>query len=163
MSLFIRNGKIKSTLFLSAFLLSLVFAVVYVFAYILSAPLVAKFVPPETGTFWQTWLPPSLISIAASLPCVVPLFFMKDKRIVLAAFLLLVIYTALLGLMFSAQYSDGERKAMLTLLLLYLGLPGLWGSVLSFGAYFLFYGRDAHKRQGREGAGHETLSADRIP
>jgi hypothetical protein len=140
MSLFIRDGKIKSTLFLSAFLLSLVFAVVYIFAYIFSAPLVAKFVPAETGTFLQTWLPPSLISIAASLLCVVPLFFVKDKRVVLAAFLLLVVYTVLLGLMFSAKYSDGERKTMLTLLLLYLGLPCFWGSVMSFGAYFLFYG-----------------------
>jgi hypothetical protein len=138
MSLFIRDGKIKSTLFLSAFLLSLVFAAVYILAYILSAPLVAKVVPPETGSFGQTWLPPSLISIAASLPCVVPLFFIKDKRIVLAAFLLLVIYTALMGLMFFAKYSGGERNVMLTLLLLYLGLPGFWGSVLAFGIYFLY-------------------------
>ncbi|MDR1901325.1 MAG: hypothetical protein LBQ88_03445 [Treponema sp.] len=138
MGLFLQGGKIKNPLLLSAFSLSLLYAAVYGLAYVLTADLVAALVPPE-GNFLQKWLPPSIISISASLLCSIPLFFVTDKRIVLGAFALLALYGVLTAGGIILGFQGESRAVLLTLLGLYLGLPAFWGNGVIWTLYTLKY------------------------
>ncbi|MDR1178680.1 MAG: hypothetical protein LBK64_07615 [Spirochaetaceae bacterium] len=137
MGIFSKDGKTKSTVLLSAFSLSLFAAFAYFAFYMLSAGAVAFFWPGETGGFIAKWLPPSLVSIAASIPWAILLFFMRDKRVIPAAFVFLLGYTALIALFITSNYSGEERSTLLNLVFIYLGLPAFWGGVLLCGVYFL--------------------------
>jgi hypothetical protein len=138
MGLFLRGGAIKSALLLSAFSLSLLYAAVYGLTYALTADLVAALVPLEAANFFQKWLPPSLLSIAASLICGIPLFFAGDKRVVLGAFALLALYALLLAGGILLGFSGESRTFLLTPLLFYIGFPALWGNGIIWALYLLF-------------------------
>ncbi|AEF86799.1 hypothetical protein TREPR_1973 [Treponema primitia ZAS-2] len=140
MGIFTDRGKIKSTFFLSAFSLSMLYAVIFILSYALSAGPVANLVPWDTGNFLAVWLPPSIICIIASAICVIPLFFIRDKRLVPAAFFLLFIYAALIGVFALLHYSPEQRRAAAGLFIMYLFLPVLWGNLISTLVY-VFYGK----------------------
>jgi hypothetical protein len=132
MGLFIQEGKLKSALLLLAFSLSLLYAGVYGLAYVLTADLVSRFVPLEAANFLQKWLPPSLICITASILCGAPLFFVKDRRVILGAFALLGFYAVLTAAGVALGF-DGERRTVLLIFtFLYLGFPALWGNGIAW-------------------------------
>jgi hypothetical protein len=137
MGLFIQEGRLKSALLLSAFSLSLLYLGVYGAAYALSAELVSRLVPLEAANFLQKWLPPSLICIAASILCGVPLFFVRDKRVVLGAFVLLGFYAALCATGVALAFNGEKRTVLLVFTFLYLGVPAFWGNVLVWFSYAL--------------------------
>ncbi|MDR0389354.1 MAG: hypothetical protein LBH73_04745 [Spirochaetaceae bacterium] len=138
MALFFKDGKVKSTLFITAFSLSLCYAAVYIFCYIISAGLVAALAPFETGSFLQKWLPPSLISIAGTLPCLIPLFILKDKKTALLAFVLLGLYGLCFIVFIMTQFRGRDQAVFLNLALIYLAAPAFWGNALAFACYGLF-------------------------
>jgi hypothetical protein len=137
MGLFMQEGKVKSALLLLAFSLSLLYAGVYGAAYALTADLVSVLVPLETTNFFLKWLPPSLICIAASIPCGVPLFFVQDKRVVLGAFALLACYAVLAAAGIALAFSGEKRTVLLVFTFLYLGFPALWGNGVAWTLYAL--------------------------
>jgi hypothetical protein len=135
MSLFFESGKergkVKSTLLLYALMLSLVYVLVYIFAFWLSAGIIPE-VEVASG-FFALWTPPSLICIVASLVCAIPLFFVRDKRIVLIAFGALGVYALLLFVAIIAGIHDETRAAFLQLFVFYIFLPAFWGNVVCWG------------------------------
>jgi hypothetical protein len=137
MGLFIQEGRLKSALLLLAFSLSLLYAGVYGAAYALTADLVSVLVPLETANFLQKWLPPSLICIAATVPCGAPLFFVKDKRVVLGAFVLLGCYAVLTAAGITLGFNGEKRTVLLIFTVLYLGFPALWGNGIAWTIYAL--------------------------
>ncbi|MDR1211448.1 MAG: hypothetical protein LBK40_04370 [Spirochaetaceae bacterium] len=139
MGIFSKDGKTKSAVLLSAFSVSLIVVFAYFAFYMLSAGAVAFFWPDETGGFIAKWLPPSLVSIVASIPWAILLFVMRDKRVIPAAFVFLLVYTALIALFVTNTYSGEERSALLNLVFIYLGLPAFWGGLISFGLYSAFF------------------------
>jgi hypothetical protein len=137
MGLFIQEGRLKSALLLSAFSLSLLYVGVYGLAYILTAGLVSALVPLEAVNFLQQWLPPSLICIAASILCGAPLFFVKDKRVVLGAFAFLGVYAVLTAAGVIVGFGGERRTVLLVFTFLYLGFPALWGNAAVWTIYAL--------------------------
>jgi hypothetical protein len=137
MGLFIQEGRLKSALLLSAFSLSLFYVVVYGLAYALTADLVSRLVPLEAANFLQKWLPPSLICIAASILCGIPLFLVNDKRVVLGAFALLGCYAVLTAAGVILGFNGETRTALLVFTFLYLGFPAFWGNSVAWTAYAL--------------------------
>jgi hypothetical protein len=137
MGLFIQEGKLKSALLLSAFSLSLLYLGVYGLAYALTADLVSLLVPLEAVNFLQKWLPPALICIAASILCGAPLFFVKDRRVILGAFVLLGFYAVLTATGVILGFDGEKRIVLLVFTFLYLGFPALWGNGIAWTIYAL--------------------------
>jgi hypothetical protein len=119
-----------------AFSLSVIFAAVYFLCFMLSSDLVSTRFAAETGGFVQKWLPPSLISIAGTLFCIIPLFVFKDKRIAVCAFALILLYAVLIALYIAGIYHGEERAVYLNILALYMGMPAFWGNLISWPLYF---------------------------
>jgi hypothetical protein len=152
MGLFIQEGRLKSALLLLAFSLSLLYAGVYGAAYALTADLVSIFVPLETANFFLKWLPPSLICMAASILCGVPLFFVKDKRVVLGAFALLGCYAVLTAAGITLGFNGEKRAVLLVFTFLYLGFPALWGNGVAWTIYALIRRKHPGRRNSASSA-----------
>jgi hypothetical protein len=139
MSLFIKDSTVKSTVFLNAFALSMAYAAVYVFAYILTAGLVAHLVPEASSSWLPKLLPPSLICIAASLVCTVPIFFMENKKTVLIAFGLLGGYAAAIAIGIVLGYSAEQRYIFWQLFLFYIFFPAFWGNLVIWSIVWILF------------------------
>jgi hypothetical protein len=130
MSLFLKQGKLKSSLFLNAFMLSLAYIVVYVFAYALSARLFEKLLPETTTNALLVWLPPVVICLAASVICALPLLFVQNRMTVILAFAFIAVYAAG-GIAFMlSKMPPFARTQILQPLLFYYALPAVLGNAV---------------------------------
>lgn len=124
-----------------AFCLSLLFAVIFVLAYMLTADLVAQHVPEETGSFFAVWLPPILISLAASILCSATMFLFKTKLIVPVSFLFLAAYYILFSLILRGYYSGPEDglAVLMQLVRVYMLPAALMSNLVGWGSYLLYF------------------------
>ena len=129
------NGTRKNVLVIKAFSLSLLFLVLFVLAYLLSADLVADAVGADTGSFFAVWLPPCLISLAASLFCCTFMLLFEDKLLVPAAFVFFAAYYFICMIVLYTAVNGSLRAAGVQLINLYLLLPTLLGNLMSWGIY----------------------------
>lgn len=122
-----------------AFSLSLLFIVLFALAYILSADIVASASARDTGNFFEVWLPPILVGLAASLVCTGIMFVIKTKRMVPVAFTLLALYYVLGNVLLRILLHDDTLPTLLQVLRLYMLPPVIIGNLLAWIAYRLFY------------------------
>ncbi|MDR3361511.1 MAG: hypothetical protein LBO64_01490, partial [Desulfovibrio sp.] len=128
MSLFIRDGKIKNTVLLNGFLLSMFFAAVYILAFIASGPILEKTVPQSSSSALLVWMPPAIISLTASLICALPLFFVSRNENFIAAFILIAVYAVFMILFLLLKYDAESRMFILKPLVFYFALPAASGN-----------------------------------
>lgn len=138
MSAFVEEGGRKSITILMGFCLSFLFVVVFVLAYMFTADFVADHVP-ETGGFWAIWLPPVLISLAASLPCCCLMFLFRKKIVVPVAFAFFAVYYLVFFIALAAGYGGDSRGMLSQIVRLYMLPPVVVGNLLSWGSYLLFF------------------------
>ena len=136
--LFTKNGKIKSTLLVNSFSLSILFLAVYFLSYYLLIDLidmaVASVFPVWLANICESLLPGV---IAAGLCCLL-LFVFKERRLVPLAHLWLLLY-ALVMLIGVAVGLDAEVRAFFLALYASFVLPGvLIGGALSVLLYLRY-------------------------
>ncbi len=131
------NGNRKNVLLIKAFCLSLLFIVLFVLAYLLSADIVAGAVGSETGSFFTVWLPPCLVSLAASLLCCLFMLIFEDKLLVPSAFVFFAAYYLICLAVLFAAVDSSLRAVGIQLVNMYLLLPALFGNLTSWGIYGL--------------------------
>lgn len=136
------NGKSKgSILLMQAFAFSAVLVMVFALAYILSADLVARSVPAQTGNFLEVWGPPALISLVASVLCCLLMCLFRVKKLVPYAFSLLAVYYLVL-LVAIKTTSGGDALAgslLLQALNLYVLPPVIIGNLVAWTSYLFFF------------------------
>jgi hypothetical protein len=133
MSLFLENGKIKSTRFLNAFMLSLGYIGVYVFVFIQSNRLWILLLPESTENALLVWLPPAALSLFASFICAVPVFFVSDYKTIVISFLLIGGYAVFIALLLFSRVSAESRGAIIHPLVFYLLFPAASGNLVCHG------------------------------
>ena len=144
------NGKPKSATFLYAFLLALLFAGVYLAAYLLLLdPLHDLFA--AFSTFWQNVFEYLLPALSGSVPCVLLLFAFRGekKRLVPCAYLFLAVLWVfvMLAALLLIDWSDAATEYGLFWML--LGLPLLLSTVIGGIPAFLLYRRALKKQQAK--------------
>ncbi|MDL2258418.1 hypothetical protein LJC42_04615 [Eubacteriales bacterium OttesenSCG-928-K08] len=139
------DAKIKgkaSIVLMQAFAFSAALVVVFVLAYMLSADLVARSVPEQTGGLLQVWGPPILISLAASVLCCLMMFLFKTKKIVPIAFAMLFVYYLVLQIVVHTTYDGGGADATAIfshVINLYVLPPVIVGNIISWVSYLLYF------------------------
>jgi hypothetical protein len=135
MALFIKNGKIKSTLLLNSFMLSLVYVAVYVFFFAASTGILEKVIHETAANVFAVWLPPVAVSALASVVCALPLFFAAARenrnfsQSVTGAFILIAVYAAfMIAFLFSRAPAE-SRAVLVRPLVFYFALPAVTGNI----------------------------------
>jgi hypothetical protein len=146
------NGKPKSATFLYAFLLALLFAGVYVAAYLLLLdPLHEVF--SGIPTFWQNVLQYLIPALAGSVPCVLLMFAFRgeNKRLVPCAYIFMAVMLVLIMLAELLLIDWSDAKTEYTLFWMLLGLPLLLSVVCGGVPAFLLW-RHIRNKQKKEQA-----------
>jgi hypothetical protein len=130
MSLFLKKGKLKSSMFLNAFMLSLVYMLVYVCAYTLSARVLEKILPETTTNALLVWLPPLVICVIASIICALPLLFVQNRITVILAFAFIAVYAVCVSAFMLSKMPDESRMVALQPLLFYFAFPAIIGNAV---------------------------------
>jgi hypothetical protein len=133
MGLFVEKGKIKSPVFLNAFMLSLGYIGVYVFVFIQSGRFLTPFLPESTENALLVWLPPAAISLLASFICVIPVFFVSAYRTIIISFLLTGVYAVFIAVLLFSRASAGSRGLIIRPLVFYLLFPAGTGNIVCHG------------------------------
>lgn len=138
------EAKIKSKgsiVLMQAFAFSAALVAVFALCYVLSAGLIASYLPAETGGFLQVWGPPVLISLVASILCCLLMFLFKTKRIVPMGFAMLVIYYVVLQVAVRTGYNGPpESMAIFTQMIrLYTLPPVIVGNLVSWASYLFYF------------------------
>ncbi|GHV94687.1 hypothetical protein AGMMS50293_10070 [Spirochaetia bacterium] len=130
MSLFIKDGKIKSTVLLNGFMFSMAFTAVYILAFIAAAAALEKIIPEATPNLLLVWLPPVLISLIASVICALPLFFISHHENVIAAFIFIAVYAVFIIAALLLKYDSESRLLLIQPLIFYFALPAVFGNLV---------------------------------
>lgn len=141
------NGNRKNVLIIKAFSLSVLFLVLFFLAYLLSADIVANTVGMDTGSFFAVWLPPCLISLAASLFCCAFMLLFEDKLLVPSAFVFFAVYYLICLMVLYTVVEAPLRPAGTQLISLYLLLPALFGNLTSWGIYYFIQRKEKGPRK----------------
>ena len=130
MSLFIKDGKIKNAALLNAFMLSIVYCAVYVLAFIASSGVLEKLIPEAAANPLLVWLPPALISLAASIVCALPLLFISNAAPVKGAFLFVAFYALGFAAVLFFKSEGAARQAIVQPIIFYFGFPAFLGNLV---------------------------------
>lgn len=137
MFLFTENGKIKSTLIVYSFSLSILFLAVYLLAFMLLIdPLEQLMVNMLAAPVWLTNLVEGLVPALVGTALCCSLFFVfKDKRLVPVAYVWLCLYALILLIGMLVQLAMQDWSGFLQLYALCIPIPVLLGGVLSYKLY----------------------------
>ncbi len=135
MSLFMKNGKVKSTLLLNSFTMSFIFLVIYMLSYGLLLSPIDNLLLGKIEPGWISFLETLISGITGSLICCISFYLFKEKKVVLYAYLLLTIYCVGILVGISISLESGERYNFLYIALLYILVPLISGSSLSICLY----------------------------
>ena len=130
MSLFVKDGKIKNAVLLNAFMLSIVYCAVYVAAFTASSGVLEKLIPETTANVLLVWLPPAFISLAASIVCALPLFFVSNAGSIKGAFMFVALYALFFAAVLFFKSAGSARKALVQPLIFYFGFPAFFGNLV---------------------------------
>jgi len=132
------NSKLKNTIVLKSFALSFLFVLVYALSYYIGAGIISGLTLPERGGFFAVWGPVSLIAIVASLICCLPMLGLKDKILVPAGFLFIIVYYLIILFIFLLSGSEADRPLIIQLVSLYALPPAVFGNLVGWGIYLLW-------------------------
>lgn len=129
--LFTKNGKVKSTLVVNSFSLSILYLAVYAAAYFfLIDPIEA--VAAGVCPVWLTNVLESLIpGVLGTCVCVAPFFLFRDKRLVPVAYGWLVLYAAVTLIGVSIGLDAESRTIFFNLYAMLVPVPLLLGCAVS--------------------------------
>lgn len=144
MFLFTENGKIKSTLIVYSFSLSLLFLAVYFLAFMLLIDPLHGLMEGTLGApVWAINLVEGLVPALLGTALCCSLFFVfKDKRLVPATYVWLCLYALILLIGMLVQLSLQDWSGFLQLYVLVIPVPVVLGQVVSYKLYARH--RDAH-------------------
>lgn len=132
------QGKLKNSLLIKGFSLSFLFLCVFLLGYILSADLIMRLFPAETGDFVAVWGPPALISLVCSVLCCSLMAFFSEKIIIPVAFLFIALFYGLF-LLATLTQSDPALQNLGARMVSIYALPAVvLGNILSWGQYLLY-------------------------
>lgn len=122
--LFTKNGKIKSTLLINSFSLSILFLAVYLLSYYLLIDLIDMAVA-DVFPIWLTNVCESILpGVIAALLCCALLYVFKERRLVPLAHLWLALYAVVLLIGVAAGLEAEARRLFLALYASFV-LPGI--------------------------------------
>lgn len=159
MGTFMKNGKVKSTLLVYSFTAAILFCVFYFVFFML-------FVDPIDGflqrfslsvgwiNFFENWIP----ALLASIFCNGLHFIVKDKRIVPAAYLWILLLLVLSMVYAQATYDSESLKVFWYFFLMLIPGPLVTGCVLSFIVYWLYLRKEKERLKLLEGLPRELPS-----
>lgn len=139
------NSKKKNTIVLKAFSLSFLFVVVYVAAYWIGAAIIQDIGMPDRGGFFAVWGPVSLIAIAGSLVCCLPMLGLQDKILVPVSFIFVLVYYLIIALVFLFSGDVAYRPLIFQLVNLYTLPPALFGNLIGWGIFAIW--RNTEKKR----------------
>ena len=126
-----KNGKVKSTLVLNSFCLSILFLAVYAMAYLLLLDGLDAFLAGKASLFWINVLESLIPALVATFICNVLHFVFAEKRLVPAAFIWLLLYTLAVTAYLLACSPPEARSTTLKLLMMVVPPSVLSGCALS--------------------------------
>lgn len=132
------QGKLKNSLLIKGFSLSFLFLCIFLLGYMLSADLITRLFPAETGDFIDVWGPPALISLVCSLLCCSLMAFFTEKVIIPVAFLFIALFYVLFILATLTQNDPALRILGAQMVSIYALPAVVLGNILSWGLYFLY-------------------------
>ena len=135
MSVFMKDGKIKSNVLLYGFFLSLLYFCIYPLVFLLCTDLLAKMGIPEAGGLFFVLGPGAAISLLVSILLCIPMYIKKESPIIMVAFTLQVLYALILFFMVLIMYKDDERRMLFEVLKFYSVIPAVCGNVVAWGYY----------------------------
>ncbi len=115
MFLFTENGKVKSTLLIYSFSLSILFVMIYLLSYLMLIDPIDAFFLPRVGTKFATFLESVLPAIAGTALCCPIHFAIKEKKLAPAAYLWLLFYSLATGIGLIASLTKLELPTFLGL------------------------------------------------
>lgn len=134
-NLFMKDGRVKSTLLLNSFCFSIAFLAIYGLTYGLLLPgldhILSRFLPATLCTILES----GICGFVGSLICATCFFLIRDKRVFLVAYIWLFIICAVLIIGVWNQIGPSGRNSFLYIAVSYIWAPILAGGILSVGLY----------------------------
>lgn len=137
-----KNGRVKSTLVLNSFCLSILFLAVYAMAYLLLLDGLDAFLAGKMPLFWINVLESLIPALIGTFVCNVLHFVFAEKRLVPAAFVWLLLY-AVAVTAYLLAYSPAEARGT-TLKLLMMVVPPCVLSGCALSAFLYLRHRKLH-------------------
>ncbi len=135
---FSKNGRAKSSFFVYAVFLSFLLVAVHVILLsVLVEPIhnyFAGLARPLTGG-WLNLFESGIPALLAALVCNVPFFFLRDKRLIVAAYLMILIYAAVIAIAALFIFEGDALTAFMIFLGTVLPAPLACGVLVSGGLY----------------------------
>ncbi len=130
------NGHLKSTALMYAFALSFLYIGIYVLAYMLLLGPLNVVLAPRFSVGVVNFLESVLPSLLATAVCMVPFFFIREKRIVPMAYAFILLYAVvvLIVILMGAEKDD----PLLSVYLLFVPAPAIIGCTVSAVSYILY-------------------------
>ena len=138
MASFTKNGRPKSSFFVYVVCLSFLFIAAHVtILSLLLGPIHDHFTaltPPLTGG-WLNLFESGIPALLSAVLCNLPFFFIRDKRLILAAYALILLYAAVIVIAVLCAYEEGAKAAFMTFFWTVIPAPVLCGLIVSGGVY----------------------------
>lgn len=139
---FTKNGQIKSSFFVYAVTMSFLFIAVHaIMLLLLLEPIHNYFTGlahPITGG-WLNLFESGIPALLAAFVCNVPFFFLPDKRFIVAAYIMILIYAEVIAVAALFIYKGDALTAFMLLLGTVLPIPIGFGLVVSSGLYAVYH------------------------
>ncbi len=129
--LFTENGRVKSTLLIYSFSLSILFVAIYLLSYLMLIDPIDAFFLPRIGTKFTTFLESVLPAIAGTALCCSLHFVVKEKRLVPGAYLFLLFYALVGGIGIAVSLTQNEMPTFLGLFSMVVLPPLVIGGAVS--------------------------------
>jgi len=144
MGSFPKDGRSKSSFFVYAVCLSFLFIVIHIITIsVLVGPVHDFFTglrSPLSGG-WLNLFESGIPALLSAVLCNIPVFFLRDKRIILAAYLFILLYLVIIVITVLITYTSDERYVFLAFFRTVIPAPIISGFVVSGGVFAVYYKR----------------------
>lgn len=131
-----KNGRMKSTLLMNSFCLSLLFLGIYIMAYLLLLDGLDAMLSEKLPLFWVNVVESLVPAVIGTFFCNLLHFVFSDKRLVSVAFVWLLLYAVAATLYLLVGSPPQARGTIFQLLMMVVPAPILTGCGLSVFLYF---------------------------
>jgi hypothetical protein len=132
------NGKLKSTVLINSFALSLLYLAVYILSYSLLLGPVDAMIDKQLPVFWINCIESVIPAAAATALCLTFFLFSRDKRVVPAAYVWLLIFSLILLIALFFALGPEDRPDFAQLYAMFVPAPLLIGCGSSAAIYLRY-------------------------
>lgn len=131
--LFTKNGKIKSTLIVNSFSLSILFLAIYALSYLMLIDPLESMLAARFGVAFTSFAESAVPALLGSMLCCSLFFVFKDKRLVPGAYVWLLLFSLFVLVFLLITLQSGDRGVFLSLYGMIVPAPIILGG--GFSAY----------------------------